>query len=103
LKCFIPQVPRTKYEETYEEIAKSVKEQMRTSITPRRIYSLDYVHDKKRCHAEVGMVDPQQGRYEVVAIFESKPYIVYTRSANGSHGLTILVSGDEITTIKDFD
>ncbi len=103
MKFFVPQVTRSKAEENYEEIAKSVKDQLRLPITESRIFSINYVHDKKRCRAEVGKPEPQQGRYDVVAIFESKPYIVFTRGKDGAAGLTILVSNDEITDIEYFD
>jgi hypothetical protein len=72
-------------------------------VAPRKIYRLDYTHDKKRLRAEVGKPDPQQGKYEVFAILESRPYVVYTRLSDGGAGLTILVNVDEITEVVDFE
>ena len=102
MKFFVPQSARREYQTTYDEIRKSVKEQLRVQIAERKIFSIDYVHDKKPWRAEVGQLDPQQGRYEVIAIFQSKPHIVFTRSPNGASGLTILVNSDEITEVEDF-
>lgn len=103
MKFFIPHVSEAYYAQTYEGIIDAVKEQMRVPVTARKIYRLDYVHDKKQLRAEVGKLDPQQGRYEVFAILESRPYIVFTRLSNGGAGLTILVSNDEITEVVDFE
>jgi hypothetical protein len=103
MKFFVPQVKRSQHQATYDEIAKGVKEQLRVQITERKIFSLDFTKDKKKWHAEVGQLDPQQGRYEILAIFESKPHIIFTRTTTGTDGLTILVSNDEITGIEDFD
>lgn len=103
MKFFVPQVPQAQYQTTYDGIAKSVKEQLRIPITGRKIFSLDYAQGKKKWHAEVGQLDPQQGRYEILAIFEAKPHIVFTRAPGGGQGLTILVSNDEITGVQDFD
>lgn len=102
MKFFVPQSARREYQETYEGIRKSVKEQLRVQIAERKIFSIDYVHDKKKWRAEVGQLDPQQGRYEVIAIFQSKPHIVFTRAVDGANGLTILVNSDEITEVEDF-
>jgi len=103
LKFFVPHVSKADYARTYDGIIDAVKEQMRVPVTPRKIFRLDYVHDKKRLRAEVGKLDPQQGRYEVFAILESRPYVVFTRLSNGEAGLTMLVSNDEITEVVDFE
>jgi hypothetical protein len=102
MKFFIPHVKTRQYEDTYEQITKLLKEQLRMPIADRRIFSLCYTHDKKKWYAEVGQLEEQEGRYEILAIFESKPFIVFTRLENGDHGLTILVNKDEITDIVDF-
>jgi hypothetical protein len=102
MKFFVPQTEVSEYETAYQGILRSVKDQMRMPITDRRIYSINYVHDKKKFRAKVGDLDPQQGRYEVVAILESKPHVIFTRAENGDPGLTMLVNSDEITEIEDF-
>lgn len=103
MKFFIPHIAEDKYDLAYSNIITSVKEQMRIPVAARKIYTLEYIHDKRRRIAQVGQLDPQQGRYEVFAILEAKPYIVYTRRSDGGAGLTILVSNDEVTTITDFE
>jgi hypothetical protein len=103
VKFFMPQIATAQYPEVYEAIANSVKEQLRLKIEPKKIFRLEYVHDKHRLVAEVGMPDPQEGRYEVFAIFEAKPFIVFTRKNDGGDGLTMLVANDEITNVEYFD
>ena len=102
MKFFIPHVKARQYEDTYEEITKLLREQLRTPIADRRIFSLRYTHDKKEWYAEVGQLEEQEGRYEILAIFESKPFIVFTQLKNGDQGLTILVNKDEVTAIEEF-
>lgn len=89
-------------EAVYAGITDSLKEQLRWPITPRRIRSLDYIHDKKRCRVEVGQLESQENRYRILAIFESNHYIVFTRADDGGHGVTILVNKDEVTAVEDF-
>lgn len=102
MKFFIPRTKPREYEETYREITKQLKDQLRMPIAERRIFSVHYTHDKKKWCAEVGQLEEQEGRYEIVAIFESKPFIVFTRSEAGGQGVTILVNKDEITSIEEF-
>jgi hypothetical protein len=103
MKFFIPHVPEADYAQTYDGIIKSVKEQMRIPVAPRKIYRLEYTQGKKQFKAEVGRPDPQQGRYEIFAILEAKPYVVFTRLSDGGPGLTILVSSDDVTGVIDFE
>lgn len=87
----------------YGQTRDLLKEQLRWPITDRRIASLRYVHDKKVCTATVGQLENQNHRYEIVAIYESSLYIVYTRAPNGAAGVTILVAKEEVTDVEDFD
>ena len=102
MKFHIPQVPASQQEAAYAVIAKAVKEQMRINVTPRRIFGINYLHDKKRINVRVGEHDPHDGRHIVLAILESSPYVVYTRQLTGGPGVNILVNKDEITEILDF-
>ena len=86
----------------YDGMAVALKDQLRTTITDRRIFSLRYTHDKKKRQLQVGQLEQQEKRYEVMAIFESSPYIVFTQAKGGDHGITILVNKDEVTDIEDF-
>jgi ABC-type phosphate/phosphonate transport system substrate-binding protein len=103
MKFFIPDTKPADTQEAYQGIAKLLKEQLRMPITDRRIYSLSYTHDKRKWRAVVGEREEQEDRYDIVAIFEAKPYIVFTRAQNGGQGLTIMVNPDEITAIEYFD
>lgn len=103
MKFFVPFTKPGKAQEMWESIAKVLKTQFKIPISARRIYSLSYIHDKKPYHLQVGELDQQEQRFKVLAIFESKPYIVFTRAASGGPGPIILVSPDEVTAIEDFE
>lgn len=102
MKFTVPGAKPADAEAAYQAIIDEVKDQLRIPIGTRRIASIRYLHDKRRYLAKVGGLDPQQGRYQVVAILEAKPHIIYTRTEAGGQGLTMLVNSDEITEIIDF-
>lgn len=103
MKFFMPQTRTAGSEAAYQNIADSLKTQFRLPIEERRIFSLSYVNSKKSWRAEVGRLEEQESRYQIVAIFESKSYIVFTRAQDGTDGLTILVDKTEVTAVEDFD
>jgi hypothetical protein len=103
MKFFVPQMKKSQAEASYQVLYDHLKDQLRMPIGTRRIFSIDYTHDKKPWHAEVGQLDQQEKRYEVAAIFESGVYIVFTRAKNGNPGPKILVSKDEVTDVQDFE
>jgi hypothetical protein len=104
MKFFVPQSKRGQSEPSYQNLFDLLKDQLRMPLTPRRIFSIDYTHDKKQWHAEVGKLEQQERRYEILAIFESAGvYIIVTQAKNGNPGVKILVSKDEVTDVKDFD
>ncbi|MFI5240434.1 MAG: hypothetical protein ACHQUB_01875 [Candidatus Saccharimonadia bacterium] len=72
-------------------------------MSAQRIYSLDYTHDKKHIHMEVGKLEPLENTYEVIAIFQSNSYVVFTKTKTGANGVTILVSKDEVEKIVEFE
>lgn len=102
MKFFIPNTKAADVEETYKAMADSLKSQFRLPILERRIFSLNYTNSKHKWRAEVGKLEEQEDRYEILAIFESKSYIVYARSKTTNDGLTIMVDKDEVTAIEDF-
>ena len=81
----------------------ALKDQLGWKLTDRRIYSLHYLHDKKESFLQVGEVEPQERRYQVMAIFESNAYIVFTRTPDGYSGTTILVDKTEVIAAVDFE
>lgn len=100
MQFFIPHTKKAGFEASYIDIIAKLKDQLKVAISARKIFSISYVHDKKTCYAEVGQLE-RNGRYEILAIFEANPYIVFTKAKNGGQGLTILVSKEEITEIQD--
>jgi hypothetical protein len=103
MKFFVPHTKKAEAEAVHRGMAESLKGQFRMPMSERRIYSLNYVNSRKKWRAEVGQMEQQEGRYEILAIFESKPYIIVTRAKNGEPGLTILVDKDEVTLAEDFE
>lgn len=103
MKFFIPGVPDAHVETAYQSLFDAAKDQMRTPITPKRIYSLDYSHDKRRLRATVGESHPEHSKYRIVAILESQPHMVMTQGLGGGHGPIILVNSSEITEVTEFD
>src|SRR5689334_7653973 len=103
MKFFMPQAERSNTEASYQAILASLKSQLGWKITDRRIYSLHYLHDKKEHSLQVGELEPQERRYQVMAIFESNAYIVFTRTPDGYSGTTILVDKTEVLAAVDFD
>ncbi len=102
MKFFVPRLESSEYEEAYKNMRDAVIEQMRTRVSERRIRSISYTHDKKRYVATVGEILPTNERFEVMAVFESKPFVIYTDSTMGGRGVTVLVNQDEITAMEEF-
>ncbi len=103
MKFFIPNTKKAEHEAVYTDLAATLKDQLRITITNRKIFSISYTHDKREWYAEVGKLDQMGKKNEIVAIFEANPYIVFTKTKDGSRGITILVSKDEVHDVKDFE
>ena len=103
MKFFIPHTPAAEADATYQKLAQLLRLQFRLPIVERRIFNLTYTNSKKEWFAEVGELEEQNGEYEIVAIFESKTYIIFTRAADGRDGVTIMVDKAEVTDVEEFD
>lgn len=103
MKFFMPQVAEPQVETVYQSLVEAAKSQMKITITPRRIYGLNYVHDKRTLRLVVGGAHPEHLGHIILAILESNPYMVVTHSLRGGGGLTILVNGSEVTETVEFD
>ena len=103
MKFFVPQAKKGQGMAVREAFAKHIHDQLKISMSGRLIQAVEYTHDKKKCRLEVGQLDQQENRYQIAAIFESKPFMVATLGEGGRPGPTILVNPDEITKIIDFD
>ena len=101
-KFFVPQAAPGAAEASYREIKQALVSQFRLPITDRRIFAVNYTNSKKHWYAEVGALEEQEDRYEILAIFESKQYIVFTRSRHGAAGPIILIDKTEVTDVEDF-
>lgn len=103
MKFFVPGVKPSQAQDHYDNLVAVAKEQMRWTITPRRIRELEYVHDKRRYTLTVGAIEPMSKRYEVCAILDSNTYMVVTRDKySGQPGITIMVAKDEVTREEEF-
>ncbi len=103
MKFFVPRTKPAKYQGAYENMAALLKDQLKATIGTERIYSLNYHQDKKDWRLQVGELEPRENRYEVLAIFESRPYIVFTRSRTSNAGTTILIDASDVTKVEYFD
>jgi hypothetical protein len=103
VKFFIPNTPAAEAEATYQKMAQLLKLQFRLPILERRIFSLTYTNSKKNWFAEVGQMEDQQNLFQIAAIFESKTYIIVTKTSSGKDGLIIMVDKDEVTEVVEFD
>lgn len=103
MKFFIPQTQPADTDAAYQQIKAVLLDQFRLPIQDRRIFRLSYTNSKRRWTAEVGQSEQQERRYQIIAIFESKQYIVYTRTKHGGSGPIILVDKAEVTAAEDFE
>jgi hypothetical protein len=103
MKFFVPEVPDSHAEVAYTSLSDAAKSQMKTTIAPKRIYGLTYVHNKRQFGLVVGGPHPEHLGYMVVAILESQPYIVIAKSTRGGSGITILVNNTEVTEVTEFE
>lgn len=102
VKYFIPQTKRRDHAAAYNVMVAAVKDQLGAVVGERKIFSISYMQEKKHRYAEVGKLDQQEGRYEIMAILDWNPYIVFTRTKAGKPGVMVLISKDDVTNIQDF-
>src|SRR5690242_6655494 len=103
MKFFMPGIDAAQAETAYKSLYDAAKEQLRTPISSRRIFSLRYIHDKRPLNVVVGESHPHHPRYLIMAILESQPHIIMTQGPDGRHGPTIMVANAEITDVVDFE
>ena len=101
-KFFIPHVPGGQRDGVYGDIVAAVKDQLKCPITERRIARLVYRNGRRMLTAAVGSQEQMEGHYEVVAILESKFYVVVTKSSNGAAGPCILVDAGDVAVVESF-
>jgi hypothetical protein len=108
MKFFIPHT-KTKEEETkiYDAIKKFAKDNTSWNIGNRRVFRIEYNHDGKRYHAEVGRIEDLIGE-EVIAILESGyssniVYLICTPNRGVIRDMPILVGENEVYSLIDFE
>ncbi len=103
MKFFVPHTTDDKQaEEVFESIRKFAETTTGWEMSSRRIFSLDYMHNSKTYHSEVGKLEREIGE-PVIAILESTTYLVCTGSRGVVRGLPILVGMSEAFNVVDFD
>ena len=103
MKFFIPYAKDKKQaEEVLQGIKKFAKETIGWDITDRRIFSLNYTHEGRKYHSEVGKTDDRVGE-KVIAILESNTYLVCTQNRGVVRGGPVLVGKMEATRVIDFE
>jgi hypothetical protein len=102
MKFFIPGVPPKEQEAAYAAMKGRVSGSPGWEATDRRIYSVDYTHNGVPGRAEVGKHDPLSEEL-VLAIFESRTYLVCTPTRGGNGGEPRLVGRPEVQSVAEFE
>jgi len=103
VKFFIPYAKDKKQaEKVFQGIKKFAKKSVGWDVTDRRIFSLTYLHDRKKYHSEVGQPDDRVNE-EVIAILESYTYLVCTHNRGVIRGEPVLVGKEEVKKSIDFE
>jgi hypothetical protein len=97
-------MPNATDEQEAEQVYKAIKEHAEKAVdqktSNRRIFRINYEHDKKNHTAEVGKPDTMTGEI-VLAIFESYSYLICTPNRGGFNGHPIMAGTPY--RIVDFD
>ena len=102
MKFFIPHAKDKKQAgKVFQDIKKFLKKSG-WDVTDRRIFSLTYLHGRKKYHSEVGKPDDRVNE-EVIAILESFIYLVCTHNRGVIRGEPVLVGKEEVKKIIDFE
>ena len=98
-------VPGAINDEQAEKKYDSIKAFVDAPIDDRRIYSLTYLHDGNRYHAEVGLPHLLNGE-PVEAILKKREYGLYyvcTLNRGVARGGPILIGEHDVISAEDFD
>jgi len=106
MKFFIPYASdEAEGEGVYDAIRKFITEEMIADLSPRRIFSLKYRHDGKDYYAEVGGHDSRVHEPIIAILYDALRdlYYVCTPNRGVARGIPVLVGGNEVRHIVDFD
>ena len=101
-KFFVPFAEDEEQTSKIYEAVKTLAKMTMGGTTDRKIFRIDYIHGGKSLYAEVDKPEPTI-KEPVVAILEGLCYLVCTPSRGFLRGIPILVGGDEILRIQDFE
>jgi len=103
MKFFIPHAKDdAERDSVYNGIFKFAQETTWKDIIEKKIFAIDYKHEGKDYHAEVGKIEDVEDE-EVIAILESEAYLVCTKNRGVVRGMPMLVGKDEIKSISLFE
>ncbi|MCH9758516.1 MAG: hypothetical protein K0U19_05340 [Proteobacteria bacterium] len=105
MKFFIPSTEDKDQDAVYETIKAHLKE-LGFEASDRKIFKLNYKHNGENHCAEVGKKEDYPDGEEVIAIIYEELrnlYHVCTPNRGVTRGISILVGGDEVLSVTDFD
>jgi hypothetical protein len=106
MKFFIPSAEDpTAAEKVYDAIVKFNCEQLKATISPKRIYKLDFAHEGRSFTATVGEVFPRLRETVVAILFDTtkKCYLICTAHRGVARGEPYLSGHEEMRDIEYFE
>lgn len=101
MKFFIPRAKDDQEAEAiWQEFRTGAEEWANRPVGNSRIYRLEYTHDGERQVARVGQ--PLYGG-EVIAIFESEPYLIYAVGRGFVRGTPVMVGQKDVRAVETFE
>jgi hypothetical protein len=102
VKFFVPSAENDKAAEDIYQATKKFAVDNCWPVTDRRIQAIGFRDKGRFVTAEVGKIEPITGE-TVVAIFESRTYLLCTENRGVLRGMPILVGKHEVSSVTDFD
>ncbi len=102
MKIFVPKVKDEKQSEEYYNGIVKYNKDIVGEVSGRKIYSLTYKHNNKKYTAVVGENDEIENE-PIIAILESRTFLICTPNRGVIRGTPILVGHDEIISVEDFE
>jgi hypothetical protein len=106
MKFFIPSAKDSaQVNEVYEGTRKFVGQQMAATLSPRKIYRLEFVHEGKACTATVGETFERLHEPVIAILFDASRnlYLICTPNRGVLRGEPYLAGSSEIRSVEDFD
>jgi hypothetical protein len=106
MKFFIPATDDPVVaDNVYRAIVRFNSEQMKATISPERIYKLDFAHEGRPYTATVGEVFPRLREPVVAILFDTtkKCYLICTANRGVARGEPYLTGHEEMRNIEYFE